>query len=477
VAQERAAALSLRLTMALEGSRAMLWFAAFIPLLAVYLLTLRTPSIIFNYDPSAVAPSAWSVAHHGTPKMHTWPSFSMWFVRYDSHYVVSNREPGLILLAAPFYALFRGAGPADQYPSAVAAALCTAAAMATLALVIRRLGSARLALTVALIAGLATSTWTVSGTALWPHGPDQLFLMISVLALSGQRYARAGIGYALALLVRPPVAVVAASTAVAEAWRRRSIRPVLVIGAWTVVGLAGFLAYSHAFWHGGLESQYTSGGGPGFVGTFFNVRPRAWSDLGLNVFGTLGSVGHGILITSPFFIVLAPGVRPAWRVAPHWVRSAAAAGLVYLFVQLKSNSFNGGEGFWGYRYPLETLTLAAPLLVLAYREWVAQTATRRAAFTALVIVSITSQIVGATCYVAQSMKVPDHIAWMPANFDGVLVHEHAVAGVTIMLSGLALAGLTYRLMTRAAAGRHSVAAHMRDIPGSQDQPLTFALDD
>ena len=460
-----------------ENSRLALWAFTFIPLAGLYLATLREPTTIANYDPAAVSPSAWAIAHHGTPivSQSDWPGINSWFVPVGNGDVVSNRAPGLVLIAVPFYLLFHSADPDDQAPSAITAAIVTAAAMATLAIVIRRLASARIAWVSALIAGTATTTWTVSGTSLWPHGPDQLFLVIALLGVAGERYALSGIGFAASLLTRPPLGVVAAVMGVYESVRRRSVRPALVIGAWSSLGLAGFLAYSARYWHGGLDSQYTAVG-PGLVHQFLDVTPSAWWSLAVNVFGTFGALGHGILVTSPFLIPLAAGLPAVWRTSPHWMRSAAIGGAVYLLIQLKSNRFNGGEGFWGYRYPLPMLTLAAPLLFLAWRDWVAPCARRRAAFIALVILSIANEIVGATCfqspdYYSNSPGLWQHMAWLPANINGVLSGSRAVPGAAILAAGLLLSAFVYLRL------RDSSATHMRDIAGRNDHSLALAVED
>lgn len=470
-----------RLLQRVDASRRFLWLAAFVPLAGLYLATLRTPTGIANFDPAAVGPSAWALAHHGTPAIDAaqWPSLNQWFLRLSGGSVVSNREPGLILLAAPFYAAMPWAGPQDQMPSAIAAALSTAAAMATLALVVRRIAPGRAALATVLIGGVATTTWTVSGTSLWPHGPGQLFLVLGVLATATESYLPAGVAFAAATLVRPPLAIVAAVTGVWESVRRRSVRPALLIGAVTAAGVGWLLAYSARYWHGGLDSQYTAVG-PGFVRPFLDVRPGAWLDLLVNVFGTLGSVGHGILLTSPFLIPLTPGLRPAWRVAPSWARTATIGGLIYLFVQLKANRFNGGEGFWGYRYPLPMLTLAAPLLYLSWRAYIAPNLRRQAAFVALVVVSVTCEAIGATCFSApdyyqNSPGLWRDMAWLPANLNGVMTGPHSVRAMCLLLAGLLAAGLAYRAVLR--RGRSSAGPDVLDVAGRDRLPLASDVED
>lgn len=132
----------------IETSTRPLWLAAFLPLLVLYAWSMRTSMSDMSPDPVAVAPSAWALAHLGTPALsHTyWQAGNPWAVTFAHGQVVSNRTPGLVLLAAPYFWMFRSASPWDQYPASIAAAFVTAAAMATLALVVARIASARIAL-------------------------------------------------------------------------------------------------------------------------------------------------------------------------------------------------------------------------------------------------------------------------------------------------------------------------------------------
>jgi len=358
-----------------------LWLAVFVPLVILYLVTLRVNAMNMSPDTVSVTTSAWQLAHHGTPRLPvTTPNYDAWMIPSGSGHMISNREPGLIGLAALFYWLLPFTSVFNVAPASIAAALTTGAAMATLALALRLLVSNRVALVAALIAGTATTTWAVSGTSLWSHGPDQLYLVATMLALATARGAWAGLAFAAAILTRPPLAVTAVVGAVWEAWTRRALRPILVVGLISGAGLALLLVYSHVYWHGGLDGQYAAVGS-GRITPFVDLSPHAFSAFAINILGTLVSPGRGVLVGAPFLVVLACGLRPAWRTAPSWVRSAAVGGLLYLTVQLKDIDFGGGATFWSYRYPLETLTLMAPLFVLSWREWVSDRARRRAAFT------------------------------------------------------------------------------------------------
>lgn len=439
--RRRAAALSARAT----------WWTVFVPLALAYALTVRTDRRAMSPDPVAVVPSAWSLGHHGTPVVarSLWTTLSGWAVTFDPTHVVSTRTPGLIFLAAPLYAAWPGAGPADELPASLEAALITAAAVATLALVFRRLASPGAALVGAFVVGAATTTWSVSASALWPHGPDQLFLAVAMLGLSAGAAVPAGVGFALAVLVRPPLAVAAAVTGVVLSWTKRSPRPALIIGALTGMGLLGFLAYAAHYWHAG--SAGTDGGVlsgatvHGYHGSFFDLSPRALVDLLEKMGSALVAPNHGIAPFSPFLLVLALGVPAGWRHAPSWVRSSAIGGLLYFVVQMKSEVFDGGANFWGYRYSLESLTLAAPLFLLAWQHWVRRTARRRASFAALVIVSVTLQLVGVLWF---QLPLTAHV-WQFADLTTALTG--APIADSVLLVGATLAALTYLAMTREPA--------------------------
>lgn len=429
----------------ISSSDVLLWFVACLPLLALYLVTARTDAYAMSIDPASVTSSAWQLAHHGTPRLaDSVSNLGAWMIPSGPGYTISNRAPGLIGLAAVFYWLFPGASIFDVAPASIAAAVVTSAAVGTLAVVLRRIASARVALAASLILGTATTTWAVSGTALWPHGPDQLYLVIAMLALASGRNAWAGLAFALAILTRPPLAVVAAVAGCWASWVRRSPRPGIVIGAISGCGLVGFLWYSHVFWNGGLQSQYTEAvAGANPIRQFFDVSPHALGQLLINIAGTLVSPGRGVLFGAPFLLALAPGLRQAWKEAPEWVRSAAASGVVYMLVQLKTNRFSGGDAFWSYRYPLETLTLMTPLLLLAWRAYTVRTPRRRAAFASLVTVAVVLQASGAILY-----KPGQGAAWGTADLMST-VKGHPSVSLPILVIGYLAAALIYRKMAYA----------------------------
>lgn len=438
-------------------SRRALWLWTFAPLAVVYLLSVDTDPRNMSPDPVAVVPSAWALAHHHTPVVASslWTTLVPWAVPFGAHEVVTTRTPGLVALAAPLYALWPGAGPDDQLPASLEAAVVSAAAMATLALVLRQVASTRVALVAALLAGTATTTWAVSAGSLWPHGPDQLLLAVALLGAARGRAATTGLAFALLALVRPPVLIAAAVIGIVWSAATRRLRPVLVVGVLSCAGAALFLLYAARYWHHTSASGGAGAGGAvlsgatlhGYQGHFFDVGPAALLDLARKMGSALVAPNHGILPFSPFLLLLAPGLRRAWRHAPHWVRSSAVGGVLFYTIQMKSEVFDGGMKFWGYRYPLESLTLLAPLLVLAWVHWTALAVRRRALFAALAIVSATLEAIGVVAFYP---PLAPH-DWQFADLTSAL--SSSIAAVTLLLVGGTGAALTYLRMTRQPAGR------------------------
>jgi alpha-1,2-mannosyltransferase len=144
------------------------------------------------------------------------------------------------------------------------------------------------------------------------------------------------------------------------------------VGAGSSLGLGALVLHARALFDqwlpiGGRDVRAIPfvGGAPSVVGE--TPRPL-WENIPL----VLGHPHRGILLYSPVLLILLPGIRAGWRAAQDWVRWAALAGVLAMIVQLLSNpgSFHGGDDFFGYRLPLEMLTLSTPLLALSAEHWV-----------------------------------------------------------------------------------------------------------
>lgn len=332
-----------------------------------------------------------------------------WIVATEDS-AVSKYPPGAALHAAPFYAIWprdaemmtiEGFNNPDALPvnvvvppfgpAAIASALAVAMAIGFLAVSFRRLATGSTALAGAYVAGLGTAAWSVAANALWQHGPGMMWVALGGTLAAG-RLIGSGLAYGAAILVRPLNAFIAAPTGLYIAWQERSWRPAVQVGAGALLGLAGLVVFNTAVFG---EPSVLGGYDQGFVD---NAQSLNLPGYVRNVALALVSPTRGLLVWSPFLIVLIPGLRAAWRAAPGWVRGGALGGLVYLLVQLKANRFSGGSGFPTYRYPLEAITAAAPLLFLSFTTWIAARPTAIRIFWVLVIVSVTAHAAFALIY-------------------------------------------------------------------------------
>jgi alpha-1,2-mannosyltransferase len=369
---------------------------AWVALVGVYLATgtAGNHSRQSNDTLSALIP-AWSLGQRGTLDIPDFYGFSPWIHHVGAH-TLSDRMPGIILWATPFYALFgtsRGPSPAV---AALASAVAAATAIICLWQLFSRLVSPRAAAAAAGLAAFGTATWTVSGTALWAHGIDQLWIALALLSLSRNRFAMSGLAYALGIFTRPHLAVGAAISGIWASVEQRSIRPALAMGLTSCLGLAALVLYNRIVFG---QTTLLVGVYAARTETAQVSVAGARSNYGLGyliqVAGTLISPARGVLVLSPFVLLLIPGLRRAWAAAPSWARSSAVASLAYMAVQLTGNDFSGGTFFYSYRLPIEALTLASPLLVLAWREWTSRTHVRRVAFAVLAVVSVAQHAIGA----------------------------------------------------------------------------------
>ena len=341
------------------------FLVVFLPLLAIYLLTMDRSNVEQGVDAVAGALPAWRFTQFGDINMSQFADLP-WIVEVDGR-LLSNRPPGVSWVAVPFYWLFGSQSFAGSIPSMLpataAAASVSAAAVGVVHLALRRVGSPSMAVAAALVFGLGTSTWSISANELWAHGPAQLFLALGLLAISTNRFLAAGVAHGAALLVRPVTALIAAGTGLIHGWMVRSWRPVLLGGLGAGSGLAVLMIYNRLVL--GTWSPV-----PAVYGETFIERAQNQSLFGYigDLFGTFFHPRYSVFVFSPFLLFTLPGLRSGWKGAPAWTRASALAGAVYMLIHLRLNRFWGGAEF-NYRYPLEMLTVMAPLLFLSWRSW------------------------------------------------------------------------------------------------------------
>ena len=318
-----------------------------------------------NPDSEAAAVAAWQLAENGTLDLSAYEAISenidthhIWFVPGRDNTIVSNRPPGLIGIAFPSYFVTRSS-QFSIVPSTVTAIALTLASLVIVWWLLRGVTDPKFATVATGVLALGTTTWAISSSELWPHGPDQLWASVALIGLSIRGFAVAGVGFALALLTRPITGVFAAVSGIVEGWRQRSLRPVLIIGAVTAAGVGLLLAYNWAVYgelsiRGGYSSASTTGA----------VERFTISDYLRNVFAMFLGPSNGFLLLSPVLGVAVFALIRYWKRVPGWARSGALAALAYLLVHAFFNRASGGLPVM-YRYPLEAITLASAALGFA----------------------------------------------------------------------------------------------------------------
>jgi hypothetical protein len=374
-----------------------IWFDATILGFLAFLLFLATANFASRQinDAASALTSAWSLGQHGTWDMSLSSAPKPWAVHVGGHFY-SDRLPGVIGWAVPFYALLGRPSAPTVFPSGVAVATAAALIVAFSFILFQRLAGPRTALGAAIVLALGTSTWSVSGDALFPHGPDQVWLLAFMIALSSRRWWLAGLAGALLIVTRPTGA---AAVAVAGLWcsmTEKRLAPAVRIGIASSMGLGLLLVYNRlVFSHWALYLGSYASFDKNVLGHGTSYSPTHPLELLNNIAGFLVSPSRGLLVLSPFLLLLIPGLRSAWRVSPSWVQASALGAACYTMIQLWTNNFGGGSDFYGYRYALEPLTLASPLLLLSWQQWTNRTVVRRRLFAALAIFSIFSYAAGA----------------------------------------------------------------------------------
>lgn len=320
------------------------------------------------------------------------------------HGPISKYPPGSALLAAPFYTVVRDRlemnavykedtsdGPLERslalelprvWPGSVAAALATAGAMALLTQAMVPVVGPRWAVATGLITGLGTSFWSVAADALWQHGPAALGIAVGLLGASRGRYLLASSGFAIAVITRPQTAIIAAVIGIWAAARDRSLVTLVKAGLLASAAAGVYVAFN--LWAFG-DLIVRDAGGYWVEGTV----NRGWFTTIQQFVGALVSIPHGAFVWSPFLLVGLLAVPRVWRDSPWWAKAGALAGIVYLLVQVRGNGFVGGQSFRWYRYQLEPIIAAAPLLFLALQNlWATHRNWRR-----LVVLVVGSSIV------------------------------------------------------------------------------------
>jgi hypothetical protein len=295
--------------------------------------------------------------------------------------LVSIYPPGTALIAAPAYALAAGRATTllavqvteetalvvrapPLTPATIMSAATTAMAVAATFLLLRHAGgSSKEAFAGALVFAFATGAWSVSSQRLWAHGPAMMWLALGMWWRQTRHNNLSGLTEIAVVITRPTTAVIGATRAFRRVVRTRRLQPALPEIAWLAIGVLILTAYNMA-----IVGSDPIFGGYATVSSVRITNPdvRWWIS---NIGGSLFDPSRGLLTVSPFIICLLPGIRSAWRSADAWIKDAALGGLCYFLLHNLAHNFVGGDGYFGYRYPLEALVVAGPLLFSSYLAW------------------------------------------------------------------------------------------------------------
>lgn len=322
-----------------------------------------------------------------------------WFRRTDEG-TVAQYPPGAALWAAPLYVLdtsleetvfldpddpnaeFVVQTPSTYVPATFAASLSVAIAIGFFGLTMRGLLPRRETLTAMLVGGLGTGAWSVASDKLWQHGPAMMCISIGTYFASRDRLVASGLAFGAGVLVRPHTAVVAAMIGLAIAVSRRSLKEMATLGATSLLGVVILALYNNTV----FGSLSISGG---YSGVFAD---RVVGSSPLLLVQRMGEMfvhfRVGILWSSPFIALALWALVKHRKQSPDWAVGAALGAVAYLVIQFRANRVTGGDGFFSYRYPLEALMAAGPML--AYSTWLylQDEGIRRRLFTVLAIASV-----------------------------------------------------------------------------------------
>lgn len=337
-------------------------------------------TVPYHADALTNAATAWNIGVRGTPIIAEAEPSDMWIIA-GTRGPISQYPPGTALLAAPLYAITRPplggevvtqrnpTSPIYTFPAppvwqaTLIAVLTATGTAAFVRLTLEQFASLRPIATRAVVAlAFGTGLFSVASDALWQHGPASMVLAAGFWLMATSRQRAAAIVFGGLALIRPIALIIPVAAFAVQAIQERTWRPLLssTLAMW---GPGALLLYNA--WAFGIVSI-----GPGYAAT--GLRP-AEGVVGLlsNVAAGFVDPARGVLMVSPFLIPLAAHLRGAWANSTPLSRGMALGGLGYFLAHLILNRYTGGGGFFGYRYPIESLVVAAPLLCAAYERTLA----------------------------------------------------------------------------------------------------------
>lgn len=322
-------------------------------------------------DVASVDVAAWKVGTTGAPWLDPsddellpgkWEIEGLFTVRNsDNGREVVARSAGPIAVAVPAYAiadLVVSGHRMSFVPAGLTAALLGVIALLLLAASVPQRVPLPVVVLSSAVLAFTTPYWTVIGTSLWPHTVTALGIGGMAWAAHRERWWLVGLFGGVGMTGRLHLAITVAVVGLALAASRRQPSIAVKIAA-TSLPAIGLLSWWGHWFYGSWSP--TTGYAAGDLAAWPETRTW-WQQLG-DLAGVFVSPGYGVLVWTPVLVLVLPAVVRGWRTAPDWTRALALGGVLYLLVQVYLNPYHGGNGFWGYRLPLESLCCAFPLLV------------------------------------------------------------------------------------------------------------------
>jgi hypothetical protein len=270
-------------------------------------------------------------------------------------------------------------------------------------------------------------------------------------AASRERWLLTGLWFAVGILGRPHVALIAAVVGLGMAWSKRSPAIALRVGATSALGLAVLVGWNrYVFGTWSIQSGYGK--------SVDAVVAGADSGGGFleNVAGFLVSPDRGFLVWTPLALVLLPAVVRSWRDTPAWSRWLATAGVAYTLLQLQLNVFTGGDAFYAYRLGLELLVCLVP--VYAFSLAGVGSRVRRIA-PVLVGIQFAAISFGA---IIGGIFINENDAWVDNSLFVALRHAPLVVGLYLVVCALSGAHAGRRCVSRVeSSADHGVESSLR----------------
>lgn len=399
-----------------------------------------------------------------------------YYLQNRNGHFVSSYPVGAALLAVPFYLIPVLSGISAQSPWLPFLEKLSAAAIAVLSafflyLALRRLASERTSMIVTAVYALGTSTFSISGQALWQHGPSQFFLTLGLyLLLRGVQEEGfipwSGFPLSAAVVCRQTdvLLVLPLFIYIAHYHRGRLLQ-------WVSLALppAIFLmSYNYVYFGSAFEMGY--GGG------VLNPTSSDWSTPFFDGFlGLLVSPSKGLFVYSPILLLACFGIYCVWKGRKEPLLRYLSLGPILVLLLYSKWHFWWGSETYGPRLVAD---ITPVLSLYLYPVW--DTAegrkARKSLFVVLAVTSLLMHAIGAysfdtSWYQKGAVDVNADRLW--SWRDSPFVHY----GTKLFLRNLSFVRTWVSGLPTSAQAPHELAAAMvlPDVPESLSASKPMAL--